>query len=732
MALRRLFFAANIMAVITLLLQGGGSSVGRGASEAILVGTFTVVWGDATPGSGETYTDYFLSTQNQTIRLVAGEEMLAPLGGPVGLNRQNVVVQGAWLDNEQTMRVEAISLVNGAQASPQGVYGPKPWISILCKFADYPDEPKDKPYFVNMYSDQYPGLDHFWRQNSYELANLEGSAVAGWFVLPHERAYYLPGGNLDWWTAAADCTGVADPTVDFSPYTGINMMFNADLDCCAWGGSWYACLDGVCKSWSITWEPPWGYENIGVIAHETGHGFGLPHSEGNCQQVYDNRWDVLSDVWSNGSDPVYGTMGQHTISYHKELLGWLTSDQVFTATLGTLETITLEKLALPKTDNYLGAVIPIGGSLDHFYTLEVRKPTLEPVDYDKWLPGFAVIIHEVTEGEPEPAVVIDRDGDCNTGDAGAMYTPGETFTDTLHDISVSIDFSTATGYVVTINNHFVEMQGLVITGAEQGAVGESIPFTTTVSPADASTPITYTWEATGQPPMEHVGEIIDTIELTWEETGSKAITVTASNAGGSIIDTHLIEIENAVPIVGLEGPEAGKVGESYTFTASVLPEEVLQPITYTWQASGQELITHTGGLSDTISYTWGMLGTQAITVTAANIYGSTSMTRLMLIRMPPDGVTLDGPAEGFTGVEYSFMAEVWPITTTLPITYSWTVDGGEAIIHTGGLADVLPVTWETPGEHTVSVTAANPAGSVAETWTVTIYARVFLPVSLKN
>ena len=80
-------------------------------------------------------------------------------------------------------------------------------------------------------------------------------------------------------------------------------MFNDLLDCCAWGGGWYACLDGLCQTWRTTWEPPWGYQNIGVIAHETGHGFGLPHSLGNCQQGYDNRWDVLSDVWSNSTDP---------------------------------------------------------------------------------------------------------------------------------------------------------------------------------------------------------------------------------------------------------------------------------------------------------------------------------------------------------------------------------------------------------------------------------------------
>jgi hypothetical protein len=733
MNLRRLFFVVNIIAVVALLLQGSAISAGQGATVTILEGKFIILWGDSQQGRSEMFMEYFLATtRGETVGLVVSEGLLSPLGGGLGLNRQSVVVQGAWLEGYRIFQVQAISLANDAQANPQGVYGSQPWVSILCKFADVTDEPRDKPYFVGMYSDQYPGLDHFWRQNSYDLANLEGSGVAGWYVLPHNRDYYVYGGHLDFGRAAQDCSGVADPYLDFTPFVGINLMFNAELDNYAWGGGWYLCLDGICKVWRMTWEPPWGYENIGVIAHETGHGFSLPHSEGNCHQTYDNRWDVMSDVWDNGEDPLYGTMGQHTISYHKELLGWITSEQVFTATLGTLATISLEKLALPQTENYLGAVIPIDGSLSHFYTLEVRKPTADPVDYDKWLPGFAVIIHEVTVGNDEPAVVIDQDGDCDTGDAGAMYIPGEVFTDEAHGIQVEIDSSTDSGYVVTINNHFVAMQQVEISGAMQGNAGESLPFSATVSPENATTPITYTWEATGIPPVEHVGGTTDNIELAWEEVGTKAITLTASNAGGSVVDTHLVEIQNAIPLVSLEGPGAGNVGESYIYTATVLPEDVLQPITFTWQASGQELITHTGGLSDAVRFTWYMPGWQVITVTATNAFGSTSITKEVKIWKPPQGVELSGPVEGFTYRDYTFTATVDPADTTIPITYTWSIDGGEGITHVGGISDELVTSWERVGTYTISVTATNPAGSVAEIWTISILARILIPITMKN
>ncbi len=733
---KRLIYLFNIFAILALLMVGGYPQKGQAASPVILEGTFMIVWGDGMQGGDDTGNSYFLSAeQTEPIQLIISNDLLAAAGGPIGLNRKPVSLRGTWEDPERILQVQTISLAEGEQASPVGVYGPQPWVSILCKFKDYPDEPNNLEYFKEMYSSVYPGLDHFWRQNSYNLANLEGSDAFGWYTLPQYRDYYLPGGNLDFEKAAHDCTAVADQDVDFSPFVGINLMFNADLDCCAWGGSWYLCLDGLCQAWRMTWEPPWGYQNIGVIAHETGHGFGLPHSLGNCQGGYDNRWDVLSDVWGNGQDPNFpqwGTIGQHTISYHKEMLEWIKPGQEYIANTGSVKTITLERLSIPQTNNYLGARILINDDPDHFYTLEVRQPMIDPVDYDKRLPGFAVIIHEVVVSRPEPAIVIDQDGNCDTGDAGAMYTPGEVFTNAENGISVSIDSETDSGYVVTINNGYRVVESVELTGASQGYVGESIPFTATVNPEDASTPITYTWEATGLPPVQHSSDIVDTIEFTFVEAGTKVITVTASNEGGSVVDTHSIEIEKKVPIVSVIGPSESRVGELNIFTATVVPSDVTVPITFTWQASGQIPITHTGGLSDAVNYIWDYPGTQVITVTAENLEGSSTDTFSLQVRMPPSSVEVAGAEVGEVNEIYLFTASVDPITTTVPITYVWSVDGEVSITDTAGITDSVIFSWEQPGTHQISVSASNPAGTVGDIWSMTVYIRVFIPMSLRN
>ena len=619
MILRRLFFVFNIISVLTLLVQGGYSQIGQAASLMVYAGTFNILWGDGAPGSGETRTSYFLSTsQNDTIQLIFTEDLLTSMGGPIGINQKTVIVQGMQLDAGMQVQVQSITLAQGVSAVPQAVIGPQPWISIMCKFADVPDEPRNLAYFRNMYSSNYPGLDHYWREQSYNVANLQGSYAEGWFSLPYGRSHYLPGGSLDLGAAAQDCTAAANPVVDFSQYIGINLMFNAELDGYAWGGRWLLCLDGPCSLWRVTWEPPWGYENVSTIAHEEGHGFGLPHSSGNYGLTYDNQWDVMSDSWApcmrGFDDLVYGCIGQHTIAYHKNLLGWIPADRLYTANPGTMQNITLEQLAWPQPGNYLAAFVPIPGSSGQFYSVEARKLN----GYDSHNPGAAVIIHQVDPNRDNRAHVIDIDGNGNTGDAGAMWLPGETFNDISHNILIEVLSATSNGFVVLINTGLVPLSGVEIGGEETGQTCTDYTFTATVNPTNVTTPITYLWEASGQEPITHSGGITDTMSYRWQELGTQTITVTASNTGSSASSTHDIEIDTLMTCLTLNGPQVAMPDQSLTYTATVNPMTTTIPLTYTWVVDGQSTIVHINGLVDTQSFTWSTPGAYKIKVTATN------------------------------------------------------------------------------------------------------------------
>ncbi len=460
------------LAFLLLALAGSAWVSSAGAQQVSTSGQFHVIWRDSQQSAAlEPDAVYFLSDdQGRSIRLLLDESQMRPLGGLLALNRQRVEVMGrrASLDPQRLAPpagpVQAIEVLSiqfagipdpGAALGPEAISGPQPWVNLLCKFADVSAEPYPVSWFETEMSNTYPGLDHYWRAASEERINISGSSVVGWYTLPQPRSYYVYDRNgdgeddLDHNRAVEDCTGVADDDVFFPDFVGINLMFNAVLDCCAWGGSRTLNLDGQTKTYRVTWEPPWGYENVGILAHEMGHGFGLPHSSGPYTAVYDSRWDVMSNVWDNCPpyDPTYGCVGTHTISFHKDILDWVPVEQKYVPTPGSSQTITLERLGEPTaTSDYLMAEIPITVGVEDFYTVEVRRLA----GYDDRLPGNAVILHKVDISGSRPARVVDPDGNGNPNDAGAMWLPGETFTDELNEITVTVEQETATGFMVTI------------------------------------------------------------------------------------------------------------------------------------------------------------------------------------------------------------------------------------------------------------------------------------------
>jgi hypothetical protein len=421
-------------------------------------GVLTVVWGDPSPGSVQPSRLLGLLTEadGETVRIELTPELLSAVGGLERIDHHwvEVTLRGNDFDRSETQRVEAIHVAGSD--SQAAVSGSQPWVSILCKFSDIPAEPKNLSYFLNMYGNALGGLDHYWRQISYDQINVVGSTAVNWVTLPHARSFYFfPNGSADLTALFNDCTAAADPVVDFSNggtggYVGINLMFNADLDCCAWGGGRYTTLEGITKVWRTTWDPPWAYSIESVISHEMGHGFGLPHSNNsdNDGWPYDNPWDVMSDTYGYALDHAdYGTLGKHTISYHKDLLGWIPPSQQFEVLKNGSYSLNLDDLAAATTSNYRIAKIRMPGS-SRSMTLESRKHS----GYDGALAGEAVLIHEVVLDRKEPAWLIDADNPpaSYSDNEGVMWRPGETFSDPAGQLQVVVNGATGAGFNVTV------------------------------------------------------------------------------------------------------------------------------------------------------------------------------------------------------------------------------------------------------------------------------------------
>lgn len=494
---------------------GPGAQASGAASSSQHSGWLHVQWGDPRAGHGMAQLRYELvDDQGKSTRLTLDDATIAQAGGLRALDRRRVTIQAGAPSANGALPVRALSVdhavrpATGRYASAAGVprLGTYQYITIGCSFADVATTPHPiGTYQTWAGSSGYPGLDNYWREVSFGQMNITGSTAVGWFILPQPRDHYVTSAGLDFDGLVADCVGAADPSVNFSNYYGINMQFNATLDCCSWGGSRTLTLDGQTRIFGLTWMADWA--DIGVYAHEEGHSLGLPHSSGPYAETYDSHWDVMSYIYVNYDFTAGSYIPTHTISYHKDLLGWIPADRKVSAPLGSTRSFTLDRLAQPGTGTMLMATIPIDNAPGQFYTVEARRVVGR---YDVILPADAVVLHRVNPGLGDRlAQVVDPDGNGDPNDASAEWTPGETFTDAGNAISVSVTGQTATGFQVTVTHGTVSgnvwaNRTNLITGRSSMATGvlQGVIFavggrkgTSTLGSVEAYDPVANAWSS---------------------------------------------------------------------------------------------------------------------------------------------------------------------------------------------------------------------------------------------
>ncbi len=355
---------------------------------------------------------------------------------------------------------QAAPVLGGKQvAAAAAVMGNTRWVTLMCKFSDIATEQKDRAFFTSQYGNAIGQLGHYWSEVSYGQINLAGSSAYGWFSLPNPRSSYVTTvegkdeADLD--RLFQDCVAAADAQVDFTGVQGINMMFNGDLDGYAWGGGACAVMDGARRCPRTTWNPPWSFANLAPLAHEMGHGYGLPHSDNSDgdDDTYDNPWDVMSDGWRNAvADPVYGTRPKHINMIQRDRLGWVAGARkwVVPATLTGSWQFELEYAALADGTGRQLVVLDTPEQADPAltvsYTLEARSRS---GNYEAALAGSAVIVHRVRGGtaysedaDMPPANVANNEG--------TMFKVGETWSAPNGGYRLRVDGATARGFLVTL------------------------------------------------------------------------------------------------------------------------------------------------------------------------------------------------------------------------------------------------------------------------------------------
>ncbi len=456
--IRHIWFVAALLLVVAF--ASGWPAVQAQTTPTVqLAGTLQIVWRDALPPQHTALPPLYVlvDAQGQKTELIPTETRGASRSNFGTLRNQHVTVTGQRVG----ARVHVSTITTAAQqnattaATPTGVSGAQPWITILCRFADVAATPHPRSYYEALMSNTYPGVDHYWRETSYNTMNLSGSRVVGWYTLPRSQAYYEEGEMYERiGRISKDCTAAADADVFFPSFVGINLIFNVDvLGGYAFGTEGETVfVDGDYRQFPTTWMPaPWLTQHI--VAHEMGHGYGLPHSSGPYDSTYDSEWDVMSGGSTcnpfNESNE-YGCIGVHTIAYHKDLLGWIPAANKYLASASGTQQITIAPLAAPApAGTHLMAQIPLNGSTTQFYTVESRRY----VGYDRRVPREAILIHHVdTMRWDRQAQVVDVDNNGAINDAGTIWLPGETFRDDANNVVISIDRATATGVAVTITS----------------------------------------------------------------------------------------------------------------------------------------------------------------------------------------------------------------------------------------------------------------------------------------
>ena len=85
--------------------------------------------------------------------------------------------------------------------------------------------------------------------------------------------------------------------------------------------------------------------------------------------------------------------------------------------------------------------------------------------------------------------------------------------------------------------------GINLSGPSAGLVDTPYSFDASVYPIATVKPVVYVWQATGQTPVTHTADALqDTASFTWHVTGTKRVTLTASNREGSGVITHTFDV----------------------------------------------------------------------------------------------------------------------------------------------------------------------------------------------
>jgi RHS repeat-associated protein len=216
-------------------------------------------------------------------------------------------------------------------------------------------------------------------------------------------------------------------------------------------------------------------------------------------------------------------------------------------------------------------------------------------------------------------------------------------------------------------------------------LGQAMHFTATTSPANASVPLTYTWDV-GEGPAQGNG----TMAHTFAATGTHAVTLTVANSCGTATFTDTVEVVEVGACIGVSdvsftSDRPVELGQTMHFTATALPANATQPLTYTWDFGGAGT---QGGTDTQPTYVYSVDGTHTVHLTVTNPCGG-PITATQSVTVTPLGSGVDLVIDAI---------EVDPVApiATQPFTISVTLRNRGDTAASGDFHNYLYVDPDTP------------------------------------
>ncbi len=304
----------------------------------------------------------------------------------------------------------------------------------LMLFVDFPDAPatgSTDPYAAHL----APAAD-WLRTASYGRTRLDVTPLRRWIRMPAASTSYGFQRGLTFEAHERylrDAVTAADPHADFSGYDMVYVVPAREASAISFSPTYLfdpatpgVTADGTRVRWAVTFGQDmwrWGPK---VLAHETGHVFGLPDLYAFTGETHRfvGGWDVMGNI--AGAAPQY-------LGWHSWKLGWTRDDQVACVAAPGRRTVRLTPVERPGGTKV--AVVRTGPTTA--YVAESRRAE----GNDTGSPSTGVLIYKVDSAVPTgegPVRVVRAHG------------PGESFTDPAAGVRIDVVAGGGAGDVVRI------------------------------------------------------------------------------------------------------------------------------------------------------------------------------------------------------------------------------------------------------------------------------------------